>query len=473
MSLSDPAPLDVTGPAALVAPQSGAPAARGAGAHAHLLRGSAWLVATVGVAAASGLLFWLVAARLDSTTTVGSAAALFTAVLFVNYATTLGLPVAVARYAPDGSRPARVLFAWTLLLSTLASGAGSLLFVVLGPASVVAPLWQWGRPLGVALFFLVATGTSFAVLVDVRLMAMRRWGWVLFKTLSVALVRLPLLWARPLGNDTMWLFLLVAGLPALSGFVSAALVAGATPRGVPLRPLPPHAGRALRYASVNYVSMLAAQAPQFVLPLIVAANVPASANASFYVAWSVTAVVFLLPQTIGQVLLVEGGREGSHLPAQVKLALLLTVGLTVVVTVAAAAFSGALTAVYGAGYGDAARLLPVLVSASVAWSVTSICLVEARVREAAASTVLITVTFGLAILVPAAVATPRHGVDGAARAWLAGNLVAAAVGASALLLARRRRRHATPGRGAATGGAGEGAPAPPAVPPAMAAGERR
>ncbi|OWY61833.1 hypothetical protein B7486_61685 [cyanobacterium TDX16] len=194
---------------------------------------------------------------------------------------------------------------------------------------------------------------------------------------------------------------------------------------------------------MNWVALLLAQAPQFALPVLVLQSVSSDENASFYMAFGVATVVFLLPHVIGQVLLVEGGRDGADLSDQLRLALLLSGALTTLISLAVWAGSGLVTVVYGEDYADARQILPVLVGASVFWAVTSTCLARARVLEDSVATMAITVSFAVATLVPAAVLVPDHGGGGATAAWLFGNMVAAAV-ALATLARRRRRRDPVP-----------------------------
>lgn len=86
-----------------------------------------------------------------------------------------------------------------------------------------------------------------------------------------------------------------------------------------------------------------------------------------------------------------------------------------------------ITTLYGDDYAEAAELLPRLVAAAIPWAITSVYLTEARVRHRHGATVAITATLSLAILVPALVLVPDRGLDGAATAFLGGNLVAAVV----------------------------------------------
>lgn len=110
----------------------------------HLLHGSAWLLVTLATGSLSGFAFWLLAARLDDPASVGRGAALLTSVLVINSATSMGLPVAVARYGVGPSAGASVLFSWALLFTAATSAIGGLVFLAVAPDAVIAPLWAWG-----------------------------------------------------------------------------------------------------------------------------------------------------------------------------------------------------------------------------------------------------------------------------------------------------------------------------------------
>jgi O-antigen/teichoic acid export membrane protein len=402
----------------------------------HLIRGSAWLLATVGANALSGLVFWLVAFRLDTASDVGRATALFTSVQFVNYLTSMGLPVALARYAPDRTRTSRALFGWALLITTISSLVGTLGFALLGPDRLLDVLSQWGTPLGIVLFCSLVIGMSFAVLVEVRLMTLRRWGWVLARVALVGVARVPLLFIRPFDGDALWLAVLAAGGPAASGYIGAAVLQLRSGAARALRPVPEVASAAMRYAGVNYLGLLAAQGPQFALPVIVLLNVTPAQNAAYYVAWGITTIVFLIPHTVGQVLLVEGGRDGADLNHQVHLTLVVSVSVMAAIALVGWALPDLITLVYGDSAEAAVAVLPGFLVAGVAWAITSAYLARARVLEDSVGVVLITGTFAVATLVPALSLVPADGLSGAGRAWLFGNMAAAAV---AVLVGRRQR----------------------------------
>jgi O-antigen/teichoic acid export membrane protein len=407
-----------------------------ASGHRHLLTGSAALVLTAGVQAISGALFWLIAARVDTQTDVGHATALFTSVLFVAFVAGLGQPVAAARYASGRTRDDHVLFAWGALATAIAGVVVSVAYLLIVSPRAVDELRDWHGAAGPTVFVFLAVGTGLSLLLDVRLMTQRRWGLVLLRAAIVGAARFPLL-AIPVDTDRAVWLLVVASIPtAVSGFVGMALLPRVTGDRHHLGPRPATTAAMVRYSLVNWASTLTYQAPQFAMPVIVLVHVDADRNASFYVAWGVAALACYVPTAIGQALLAEGGRDGAQLRSQVRLAILVAGGLMLVGAVLATVGRDLIVTLYGDDYRDAADLLPVLVAAAIPWAATSVYLTEARVLHRSGATVTITAALTVFILGPALVLVPDDGIDGAAVAFLGGNLVAAGVALATHLAGR-------------------------------------
>lgn len=407
--------------------------------HRHLLTGSAAVVATMVVHAVTGAVYWLLAARVDTQHDVGRATGLYTSVLFVGFLVGLGLPVAIARYATGRDRHDHVLFTWSVLATTVASGIGTAAYLWLVHPTAVDELSRWNALGGPLLFGLLVLGTALSLLFDVRLMTQRRWGLVLARAVVVGVLRFPMLALSVDTHRPLWL-LTVAALPtALSGVVGVLTLRPITGDGLHLGPAPPDARAMARFSFVNWISTISYQLPSFAMPVIVLVHVSARSNASFYVAWAVVGLACYVPTAIGQALLTEGGRDGAHLRAQVRLALFAAVGLMVVGAGVAALCRGLVPVFYGRDYQEAADVLPLLVSAAVPWAITSIYLTEARVRHRTADTVAITVALSAASLLPALLLVPDHGLEGAAVSFLVGNVVAALV---AIVAHRRAVRDA-------------------------------
>lgn len=406
--------------------------------HQHLLAGSAALVVGAAVQAVSGALFWLIAARLDDTDDVGRATALFSSILFLAYLGGLGQQVALARFSPGRDEESHAVFSWAVLATSAWSAtlAGGYLLIV--DSSATRSLTDWHPIAGPVCFIAATVGAQASLLVDVRWMTVRRWGWVLARIAIVGAARFPLLAVPTGGDETVHLFLVACGPLLVSGFVGTATMHRSTGARHRIRRLGAVRRSYLRYSAVNYLSTLAYQGPQFVLPVIVLLSVDPDRNAAFYVAWGITAMTLYVPMAIGQALLAEGGKDGAELTRQVRLVLVVTVGLMVLATVVASLGRGLVTTVYGDDYADAARLLPALVAACIPWALTSVFLTEARVLHRHVDTVAITGVLTVSMLIPALLLIPDDGLDGARTAFVIGN-VAAAILATGFHLAGRSR----------------------------------
>jgi O-antigen/teichoic acid export membrane protein len=395
--------------------------------HRHLLTGSAVLVVGAGVQALFGAVYWLIAARSDTAGDVGDATALFTSLLFVAYLSGLGLPVALARYATGRDDDSYAVTGWGVLAAGVASLVTSLAYLALVRTDATKALSSWQTVGGPVVFMVLAIGVTWSLLIDVRWMTLRRWDLVLARQSLLGLTRLPLL-LLPIDSDRAVFLFVVAMTPAaISGYLGIAALRRVTGAGPRLRPLPTSARAAARFSLVNWLATLAYQGPQFALPVIVLTHVSSEENASFYVAWGITAIALYVPYGIGQALLAEGGKDGAWLRGQVRIALLLAGGLMTLAALATAVGRDIVTSVYGPDYAKAASVLPKLVAGTIPWAITSVYLTEARVRHRNLATVAITVTLTAVTLGLALALVDDHGLEGAANAFLVGNIAAAMV----------------------------------------------
>jgi O-antigen/teichoic acid export membrane protein len=408
----------------------------------RILQGSAWIMVGLAMQSGLGLAFWWLGARVASADELGRSAALFSAIQFVNYASGMGLTVALARHATDTSRDSDALFSWGVVATVVSSAAFGAGFLVVASGGAIDLVDGWVG--GWVIFCAYTAGTSVGLLVEVRLMSERRWAWLMGKLAVVGLVRLPLVLVDMGDRADVWMYHLMLAPSAIAGVLSVPLLhrmgAGRFRFG-----RPPAVASFVRYTGANWVATLASQAPQFVLPLLVFQSVSSSDNANFFLAWTFTGVVLLLPAAISQILLLEGSKDvaaasGEHHepePGRVREALLFSLGIAVVAWLGALVVGPLLSWTFGDDFDEMAHTLSLLTAAGIPWAFTAVRLSEARIRRDQLATVLITVVLGAGILVPALFWVPADGVDGASRAWILGNVLAAVV---AVGMHQRRRR---------------------------------
>ena len=82
------------------------------------------LASTLAVSLGS-FVFWLVAARHGDSDAVGRSTGLFSAVFFLSYVTSLGLPVAVGKFAAGPAPIDTQRFRWALRLTIVGSAIGA------------------------------------------------------------------------------------------------------------------------------------------------------------------------------------------------------------------------------------------------------------------------------------------------------------------------------------------------------------
>jgi O-antigen/teichoic acid export membrane protein len=393
--------------------------------HTHMLSGSIWLLAATLVVSLGSFLFWLLVTQRAPAEDVGRAAALFSASLFVCYLTSLGLPVAVSRYAPDRSQGSATLFAWSLVLTIGSSLVGVLAFAAFAPESIRDALGSSRPGLAWLAVLLLVAGISISILVDIRLMALRRWPTVFLRSLLIAVLRLPFVLWVPDAGSAFYVYVVAAGGFALTGLAFLWLLVRQD--GFRLRPLPTVAGRAARFAGVNYLGQLAVQAPLFAVPFVVLVQVAAVENARFYLSWGVMSVVYIGVTMIGQALLVEGGRGGADDRRQGTVALGAGLAVATSATILSLGLGPLLAVMYGPSYGPVSTLLPILVAGTIPFAVTTTVLTMARIREHSSATIAVAIAFAGAVLVPTVLLTASHGILGAAWGWALGNALVALV----------------------------------------------
>ena len=192
----------------------------------------------------------------------------------------------------------------------------------------------------------------------------------------------------------------------------------------------------MRYTVVSYASQLAYLAPQFVVPVIVLTNVSPSQNANFFIAWTFTMLMWVLPFTISRVLLTESGHDDVSLVDETRRAVLFAVGLATAALLAGLAARPLILWMFGPLYEDTLHYLPLLLAGGVPAAVTTVLLGFARARDDTPASVAIPLVLAVTTVGIALATVPDHGADGATWAWFIGNSAAALV-AVALVVPRR------------------------------------
>lgn len=371
-------------------------------------RRSSALLISVAVMGVGGLLFNSVAARVVEPGTLGIQASLFFWVSFANQASTLGLPVLVARLGRHRSSSLQQHLLSRACTLTVASSIAIGLALVPVAIAVMRPevrdaVGTWGALPGFLVLVAVVAGFSLTLIVEIRMMAIGLGRYVVTRAVLVNIVRCGLLAVPSLRNDAMVLLLLNAGINALTGALCAlALTTHRRSRHrTDVLATRPVWSRELRFAVTTWLGTIALVAAQYGFPII--ANITLAENAAFYLAWQITAMVFVIPVTIGHAVIAEASRRhdfdsDSAFRRGLTLSLVMCGSIFVLALVAARPVA---VLTFGDDYATVGTVLPLLLAAALPWSFVALWLAHLRAVGEARRSVLLGTGYGVVTTVMA------------------------------------------------------------------------
>jgi O-antigen/teichoic acid export membrane protein len=279
------------------------------------------LVATTGVSAVLGFLYWWVAARRFSAPEVGFAAAAISAMTLIGTVCMLGLGTMLIGELPRRPGQRAALISAALIVSGVSATIIGAIFAILSPY-LAADLKLLSSDIGMVATFAVGVGlTAVALVLDQALIGLLSAGLQFSRNTIFGVVKLAAIWlaASVLADTTgmsiyiTWLVGNLISFAALISYIVArrGIVGIAHPEWTVLRSL---GWKSLQHHMLNMVIM----APGLVMPLIVTAVISVSANAYFYTAWMLASFVSVGPVSLATVLYAVGSGNPQALAQRLR-----------------------------------------------------------------------------------------------------------------------------------------------------------
>ena len=264
-----------------------------------------------------GMLFWVLAAHYYSVETIGTSSAMIAAMMFLSGLSQRGVNSALVRFVPLAGRASTRLVGLTYLISLIISGAATLLigrvmyplFPILGVLDAdILPLLLFA---GIVMIWSVFT------LQDSVLTGLGQAQWVPIENTLVSAIKIGLLvllahWLPIEGVLAAWLIPVVISIAPVNLLIFRRLLPAHTrataDQAEPLavRPL-------VKYVSGNHAASLFMLAYATLLPVMVASQAGARANAYFYPPWMIATSLQLVAINMTTSLTVEGTRDRPQL----------------------------------------------------------------------------------------------------------------------------------------------------------------
>ena len=408
----------------------------------HLVRNSLYLMLSSGVQAGLGFVFWLVMARLFSSTDVGVASSLISATSLIGFFALFGLNTTLVRFLPT-AKDADGLITAALLLVVGTGAAIGLVYILLTPVVASRLAFIERSPALTAGFVLLSSAAAIAVLTDSVFIAHRRAELCALTDGLIGGIGKIIFGLALAGTGAYGLFTASTAGFAASAIASVALIAGVL-RWRPSLRQPVQALRPLlRFSGANYVANAFNLLPSVVVPLIVLDRLGPKPAAYYFVAFQMATLLYAAVYAVENAFLAEGSRSDADWRAVRSRSRRLAITLFVPGGIVLSAAAHWILLAFGVEYsrhGTGCLVLlaiAVLPIAACNWAWTVLRLVG-RLGTLVVSTFVYS-----AAICSSAWLLAGHGLDALTAAWPLGSGVAATMAtvATAILTRRAPARH--------------------------------
>jgi O-antigen/teichoic acid export membrane protein len=362
------------------------------------------LFSTTLMTAGLGFLFWAVAAHITTTEVVGRASAVISAMQLIGTFATMGFHILLTAELPrrDAADVKR-------LVVTSLGIAGGLAFVIAAGYAVVDHYvtktneWIYTTPSGIILFGAGTAVTTMAVILDGALVGVQQSGRQASRNLIFSLVKLL---ALPVAAFAVGLSPQAVFSVWMLGNLVSLLTLGLRTRTPQewLKTMPSLRGFSPLWRSAaggyHWIN-LSAHAPVLIMPIMVAAQLGAHANAGFYAALLLLGVVWTIPYHLATAMLTLDGGDANHFEHGLSVALRVSGAVSVLAAVGAPIVARPVLAIFGPGYEQACYCLIACATCTFASAIKSIY-IPVRRAQGALSKAALAVILGACLEVGAA-----------------------------------------------------------------------
>ena len=396
-----------------------------------------YLILAYAATEGAGFVFWIIAARLYSSTETGLGATAISATMLLATFSTMGLPHALVRFLPEAKASTRTLINSSFFATTAISAIAGVIFLA------GLSFWTPGLASLRDNFVLLILFVIFAITAALRpsvlniFMARRRGGYTLLVGSLDGIIKL--------GAISVLALLLGEHLRSFGVYIAWG-IAIATPVCLSIlffipyvyndyRPRislhPSSLNKMLRFSLANYVSELSWFSPAsgligWIIVLIVVNLLGLEDTAYFYVVWLIAAFLNVIPVSISTSLLVEGSHREDTLYINARKSMLLATAVLVPVVVLVFLLGDVFLLIFGKEYSEhGTNLLRILSLSSLPLAFNSISLGIWRVQRKLKPVIIIGVTIALLSIGLIFVLSPELGILSPGVAWLIAQFVAA------------------------------------------------
>lgn len=383
-----------------------------------LYRGSMFIFLSQATSAGLGFLFWIVAARYYPQDEVGYATAIMSSISLLILISRVGLDQSIIRYFPDHDRSSVLTTA--LVVTTILSFVMGIAYILLATSWASSFQVVYDNPL---VFMTLLLTTSFISIFSSAAIAMRKSELYFVQNLLIGL-RVPLL--IPLAMIGLVGILISTAAATILAVVVMIPMLGRMRlklRGFDLD----FVKESFHFSMVNYFSIFLGSAPSLLLPTLVLFILGAENAAIYFIAYSISSILYMVPSALGVSLFVEGS-HGQPLLRNITKALVIAILVLIPVVIILAVGSSWFLSLMGPEYvNGGSELLIVMAISSFFILAYQLYISVLNVKKKFRSLLLFSglqfiLLIGLGCLFPL-----EFGLHGLGYAWLVSSVVMATV----------------------------------------------
>jgi O-antigen/teichoic acid export membrane protein len=391
--------------------------------------------------AATGLLYWIVAAKTFSPHAVGLNSALISAMTFLSGIASLNLPNILVRFLPESGAHTQSRVIWAYGAAAALAGCAAVVFIV-GVGSWTPRLDFLRSDRGLDTWFVFSTiAWCLFVIQDSVLTALGRAVWVPVENAVFSILKLVLLAAAATalpryGIFISWTIAMLVSVAGVNLLIFTRLMRRA--RLKPRRAVEVRNRAFARYFAADYTCAVAWLSAVNVIPLIVTGVAGATTNAYWALAFAVAFPLYLVSQSFGTSLMLHGTTNRAALPVLARKAAIQGARLVIPSAVLLVFLAPYLLSLFGHDYAErSVTVLRLLALGAIPNFVIVLSVHIARVQRRLRRAVI---ALGVDAVIALGLTPPlihAMGVTGVGVGWV----VAQSVVAMGLLLTWRRSFH--------------------------------
>ena len=268
-----------------------------------LLKNSIYLMATNFTNLALGFFFWVIASRYYTPKDIGIVAAMFSSMSLVSMISSVGLPTALLFYLPRDRKNANKIINSSMIVSIVVSTIFSVIFI-LGLSIWEPSFMQMFRNIGLVIIFTIVTiVTTVSATMSGVFTAERRSSFHMMKESVFGVVKIfPLvLFAEfgAIGIFTSW------GIGLIAAMIIGFILLYRTLKYSPNVSVDPIIKDMVRYSTGNYIASIVSNLPRLLLPIIIVGVISTESAGYFFIALTISGLLYGIPQSIGNSFLAE------------------------------------------------------------------------------------------------------------------------------------------------------------------------